>query len=61
MKDRKWEEELKKNYLKYRNKDDFIHNNRKRAIKQNFFDEIMSVDLKNDPDGKRSIEIIKAL
>jgi len=61
MKNQKWEEELKKNYIKYRNKDDFIHNNRKRIKKQNFFDEIMSVDLKNDPDGKRAIDIIKAL
>jgi hypothetical protein len=61
MKDQKWEEEFKKNYIKYRNKDDFIHNDRKRTIQQNFFDEIMSVDLKKDPDGKRSIEIIKAL
>ena len=48
-------------YEKYLQKQDAISNERIRPDDQNFFDALMSVDMKNDPDGKRVIEIIKAL
>jgi len=48
-------------YEKYLQKKDTVNNERIRPDDQNFFDAIMSVDMKNDPDGKRVIEIIKAL
>ena len=50
-----------KSYDEYLAKKDSISNERIRTADQNFFDEIMSVDMKNDPNGKRVIEIIKAL
>jgi hypothetical protein len=61
MKEKKWKDEFQKNYEKYREKNDSITNDRIRPDKQNFFDALMSVDLKNDPDGKKGIEIIKGL
>ena len=42
-------------------KDDYIHNERIRPDDQNFFDAIMSIDMKNDPDGQKIIEMIKKL
>ena len=50
-----------KTYSEYRAKKDSISNERIRPDDQNFFDALMSVDMKNDPDGKKAIEIIKAL
>jgi hypothetical protein len=50
-----------KSYNEYFEKKDYISNERIRPDDQNFFDALMSVDMKNDPDGKRVIEIIKAL
>ena len=50
-----------KSYNEYLSKKDSISNERIRPDDQNFFDALMSVDMKNDPDGKRIIEIIKAL
>jgi hypothetical protein len=50
-----------KSYNEYFEKKDYISNERIRPDGQNFFDALMSVDMKNDPDGKRVIEIIKAL
>jgi hypothetical protein len=50
-----------KTYSEYRTKKDSINNERLRPDDQNFFDALMSVDMKNDPDGKKVIEIIKAL
>jgi hypothetical protein len=50
-----------KSYNEYLEKKDFISNEGIRPDDQNFFDELMSVDMKNDPDGRRIIEIIKAL
>lgn len=46
------------NYLK---KEDSISNERIRPDNQNFFDALLSIDMKNDPDGKRMIESIKVL
>ncbi|MDR2922836.1 MAG: hypothetical protein LBU85_05790 [Treponema sp.] len=51
----------KKSFNEYLKKKDCIHNERIRPDDQNFFDAFMSVDMKNDPDGRRVIEIIKAL
>jgi len=48
-------------YDEYLEKKDFISNERIRPDDQNFFDALLSVDMKNDPDGKRIIKIIKAL
>jgi hypothetical protein len=48
-------------YDEYLEKNDFISNERIRPDDQNFFDALLSVDMKNDPDGKRIIKIIKAL
>ena len=48
-------------YNDYLNKEDYISNERIRPDNQDFFDALLSVDMKNDPDGKRVIEIIKAL
>jgi hypothetical protein len=50
-----------KSYNEYLEKKDYISNERIRPDDQNFFDALMTVDMKNDPDGKRVIEIIKAL
>ena len=50
-----------KSYNDYLAKKDSISNERIRPDDQNFFDALMSVDMKNDPDGKRIIEIIKTL
>jgi hypothetical protein len=61
MIDQKWEDEFQKSYKKYLAKDNSIINDRIRPDKQYFFDALMSVDMKNDPDGKKAIEIIKAL
>jgi hypothetical protein len=48
-------------YNKYLENDDLISNDRIRPNNQNFFDALLSIDMRNDPDGKRVIEIIKAL
>jgi len=48
-------------YNEYLDKKDFIRNERIRPDNQNFLDALLSVDMKNDPDGKRIIKIIKAL
>jgi hypothetical protein len=48
-------------YNEYLKKQDSISNERIRPDNQNFFDALLTVDMKNDPDGKRVIEIIKAL
>jgi len=48
-------------YDEYLEKEDFISNERIRPDNQNFFEALLSVDMKNDPDGKRVIKIIKAL
>jgi len=61
MEERKWQEVFKNSYAKYKSKGASVHNDRIRPDKQNFFDALMSVDMKNDQDGKRVIEIIKAL
>ena len=50
-----------KSYSEYLEKKDSVSNERIRPDNQNFFDALMSVDMKNDPVGKRVIEIIKAL
>jgi len=59
--DQKWNDEFQKSYNKYLNNDNGIINDRIRPDDENFFDALMSVDMKNDPDGKKVIEIIKAL
>ena len=51
----------RKSYNEYLENKERITNERIRPDDQNFFDALMSVDMKNDPDGKRVIEIIKAL
>jgi hypothetical protein len=48
-------------YEKYLEKRDTISNSRIRPDNESFFDALMSVDMANDPDGKKVIEIIKAL
>jgi len=50
-----------KNYNEYLKKNDSISNERIRPDDQCFFDALMTIDMKNDPDGKKVIEIIKAL
>lgn len=50
-----------KTYNEYLKKEDYISNERIRPDDENFFDALMSIDMKNDPDGKKIIEIIKAL
>ena len=50
-----------KSFEDYLSKKDTISNERIRPDNQNFFDALMSIDMKNDPEGKRVIEIIKAL
>jgi hypothetical protein len=50
-----------KSYNKYITKEDSISNERIRPDNQNFFDALLSVDMKHDPDGKLIIESIKAL
>jgi len=61
MEDKDWEDAFQKSYKKYLAEDDYPVNDRIRPDDQNFFDALLSVDMKNDPDGKRVIEIIKAL
>jgi len=51
----------KETFDKYQAKNDTIRNERIRPDDENFFDALLSVDMKNDPDGKRAIKIIKAL
>jgi len=48
-------------FNQYLKKKDSITNDRIRPDEQNFFDALLSVDMKNDPDGIRIINIIKAL
>jgi len=45
----------------YLAKTDTISNERIRPDDENFFDALLSVDMKNDPDGKRIIESIRGL
>jgi len=45
----------------YLKKKDSIANDRIRPDNQNFFDALLSVDMKNDPDGIKIINYIKAL
>jgi hypothetical protein len=52
------EEEVFDEYL---SKNDTINNERIRPDDENFFDALLTVDMENDPDGRRVIEIIKAL
>ena len=46
---------------KYLKKNDTYHNERIRPDDENIFDAIRSIDMANDPDGKKIIEMIKAL
>ncbi|GHV86040.1 hypothetical protein AGMMS50230_16480 [Spirochaetia bacterium] len=48
-------------YNEYLSKKSAINNERIRPDDQSFFDALMTVDMKNDPDGKRAIEIIREL
>ena len=48
-------------FNKYLEKKDSVTNDRIRPDDQNFFDALLSVDMKNDPDGIEIINIIKAL
>jgi len=48
-------------FNEYLKKKDSIANDRIRPDDQNFFDALLSVDMKNDPDGIKIINIIKAL
>jgi len=48
-------------YKKYLTKDETIRNDRIRPDDINFFDAILSINMKDDPDGKIIIEKIKAL
>ena len=50
-----------KHYEEYLKKKDTISNERIRPDNQNFFDVLLSVDMINNPDGKKVIEIIKSL
>ena len=61
MEESEMEEDFQKSYKKYLAENDYPVNDRIRPNDENFFDALMSVDMKNDPDGKRVIEIIKAL
>ena len=45
----------------YLAKTDTISNERIRPDNENFFDALLSLDMKNDPDGKRIIESIRGL
>jgi len=45
----------------YQAKNDTVSNERIRPDSQNFFDALLSIDMRNDPDGKRIIEAIKVL
>ena len=51
----------KKSYNEYLKNKDSISNERIRPDNQNFFDALRSVNMKDDPDGKKVIETIKAL
>ena len=48
-------------YNDYLAKNDSISNERIRPDDQNFFDALMSIDMKNDSEGKQVIKTIKAL
>jgi hypothetical protein len=48
-------------YKAYLAKKDTISNQRIRPDNQIFTDALLSVNMKNDPDGKKVIEAIKAL
>jgi len=48
-------------YNKYLKKEDYIINERIRLDDENFFDALMSIDMENEPAGKKVIEFIKAL
>jgi len=45
----------------YQSRNDTISNERIRPDDENFFDALLSVDMRNDPDGKRIIEAIRVL
>ena len=45
----------------YLSKNDTINNERIRPDDENFFDALLTVDMENDPDGKRIIEAIRGL
>jgi len=45
----------------YLAKNDTINNERIRPDDENFFDALLTVDMENDPDGKRIIEAIRGL
>jgi len=48
-------------FNKYLEKKESVTNDRIRPDDQNFFDALLSVDMKNDPDGIKIINMIKAL
>jgi len=50
-----------KTFDEYLTKNDTISNERIRPDDENFFDALLSIDIKSDPDGKRIIEAIRAL
>jgi len=50
-----------KTYDEYLKEKNTIHNERIRPDDENFFDAILSIDMENDPDGKKIIEMIKDL
>jgi len=50
-----------KSYKEYLAKKDTISNERIRPDNQTFLDAIMTIDMKTHPDGKRVIQILKAL
>jgi len=52
------EEEVFDEYL---SKNDTINNERIRPDDENFFDALLTVDMDNDPDGRRIIEAIRGL
>ena len=58
---KKQDSKFSKKHKKHPIKNAYPRNDRIRPDDQNFFDALMSVDMKNDPDGKKVIEIIKAL
>ena len=51
----------KKNYSDYLAKSDTIDNERIRSDDQNFFDALLTIDMKNDRNGKQAVKIINAL
>jgi hypothetical protein len=50
-----------KTYERYLEKQDTISNSRIRPENELFLDALMSIDMANDPDGRKFIEIIKGL